>query len=336
MTTNVERSVAAPMKLRTNPDYSKSIADKAGKAGTPEKTKGVFEAFTLLLVVGTLLAGSTVVARMAPAAGWSSLPLLQWSLLLAATLQAAVIWGRRSGSASSGTTAAENRASLVRYMLVSGILFAVPNAIAFTAVLHVGAGFVALCFAFPLVLTYALAVSFRLEVVKGRRIAGVVLGVLGGIAMVAGGLASSPGNLFWALAALSMPVIIALGNIYRTLYWPEGAQPELLSSGMMGAGFLVLVPVTLALGQAALPSDGLTLFASALLALQTGQFTLLYALYFRLQKLAGPVFLSQIGSVAAVAGLILAFVLFGEVPDLAKLIAVALVGAGIALVSGRR
>ncbi|MBO6512173.1 MAG: EamA/RhaT family transporter, partial [Roseibium sp.] len=59
--------------------------------------------------------------------------------------------------------------------------------------------------------------------------------------------------------------------------------------------------------------------ALALLAAQTAIFTVQYGLYFRLQQTAGPVYLSQIGSVAAVIGLVLGYLVYGEVPNVEKL-----------------
>ena len=79
-----------------------------------------------------------------------------------------------------------------------------------------------------------------------------------------------------------------------------------------------------------------SLEATGLLAAQITIFTFQYGLYFRLQHTAGPVYLSQIGSVAAVIGLGLGYLAFVEVPNMAKLAAVAAVGAGIVLVSKGR
>ncbi|MDN3718988.1 EamA family transporter [Roseibium salinum] len=132
--------------------------------------------------------------------------------------------------------------------------------------------------------------------------------------------------------ALSIPVFLATGNIYRTLKWPKGATPVDLALGMMATGFLALAIFTAAIGIPVVPS-GWSPEAVGLLAAQMAIFALQYGLYFRLQQTAGPVYLSQIGSVAAVIGLGLGFLVFGEIPNAAKLAAVASVGAGIVLVT---
>jgi len=221
---------------------------------------------------------------------------------------------------------------------VTGILYAVPNALAFAAARHVGAGFVALCFAFPLVLTYGMAIVLRMETVQAARFAGVLSGVAGGVVLAVGRQVSGDALGLWALAALASPVIVALGNIYRTLYWPTGVRPLQLSIGMLGFGAVTLVLINLFVGGGAgtamLP-EAWTFDATALLVGQSLISAIMFSLYFRLQALAGPVYLSQIGSVSAVIGVGLAFLLFNEIPSAADMVAAALIAAGILLVNQR-
>jgi drug/metabolite transporter (DMT)-like permease len=101
---------------------------------------------------------------------------------------------------------------------------------------------------------------------------------------------------------------------------------------MLLVGGFSLLSALVALGQplAPLAWDAVTL---ALLAGQTAVVTLLYLLYFVLQKIAGPVYLSQIGSVGALVGLTLAALLLGEAITPAILLAGLLVGAGIVAVN---
>lgn len=69
----------------------------------------------------------------------------------------------------------------------------------------------------------------------------------------------------------------------------------------------------------------------ALLILETVIFSSLYLLYFVLQKLAGPVYLSQIGSVAAILGTFLAVIVLGETMPKSIVPVALLIGAGILL-----
>eukprot|EP00903_Cladosiphon_okamuranus_P001470 g1468.t1 len=291
----------------------------------------------LLLVVGSFLAVSTVIAKAAPGVGWHPLALLQWSILGGAGglfLITRLAMMKRPGRAVRATVGLDRK--LVIYLTLSGLLFIAPNMIAVVAAPKVGAGFVSLSFAFPLVLTYALAVLLRLERFQVLRGAGVLFGLAGGVLLAVSGADLSVEASWWSTVALSIPVFLAVGNIYRTLRWPEGAKPVNLALGMMATGFLALAVFNVLAGVPVVPATW-SFAASGLLAAQIGIFAVQYGLYFRLQKTAGPVYLSQIGSVAAVVGLGLGYLIFGEVPNLAKLAAVASVGAGIVLVTlGRR
>lgn len=283
-----------------------------------------FLPLVLLLVVGSMLGVTAVIAKAGALAGWPPVALLAWALLGGGALQAVF-------SLAAGTRFKAG-APYLRYYLGSGLLQALPNALAFAAAPHVGAGIVALCFAFPLIFTYGLALCFRLERLQGHRLAGVLLGLAGGLAIAAGsgeaGFSPSP----WMLAALAAPVVIAAGNLYRSLYWPAGATALELAPGM-----LLTAGASLLLGLLAADADlapAAWSFASGGLLLgQTAIFALLFVLYFMLQKLAGPVYLSQIGSVGALVGLALATLVLAE-PLSGKLVAAAaLVGGGIVLVN---
>jgi drug/metabolite transporter (DMT)-like permease len=212
------------------------------------------------------------------------------------------------------------------------LLFIVPNMIAVNAAPKVGAGFVSLSFAFPLVLTYALAVVLRLERLQLLRSTGVLFGLAGGVLLAVSGKDLSMEASWWSMIALSIPVFLATGNIYRSMNWPAGAKPVDLALGMMATGFVALALFTAIAGIPVVPQTW-TAGSAGLLAAQIVIFAIQYGLYFRLQQTAGPVYLSQIGSVAAVVGLGLGFLIFGEVPNLAKLAAVVSVGMGIVLVT---
>ncbi|WP_209010211.1 DMT family transporter [Labrenzia sp. THAF35] len=289
----------------------------------------------LLLIVGGFLAVSTVIAKAAPMTGWHPLALLQWSILGGATGLFVISRIAAGGSITAKGDTGVSRGQFAFYLLVSGLLFIAPNMIAVVAAPKVGAGFVSLSYAFPLVLTYGFAVLLRLEKFQVLRGVGVLFGLAGGILLAASGRQLSVDASWWAMFALSIPVFLASGNIFRTVKWPAGARPVNLALGMMLVGFAALGLFTAMAGIPVVPGTW-SLEATGLLAAQITIFAFQYGLYFRLQHTAGPVYLSQIGSVAAVIGLGLGYLAFGEVPNLAKLAAVAAVGAGIVLVSKGR
>ncbi|MTH95338.1 DMT family transporter [Roseibium sp. RKSG952] len=290
----------------------------------------------LLLIIGALLAVTAVFAKAAPTVGWHPLTLLLWSLCGASVLRSAGLYLHREPVPDDKHKPRYWGFSrhLVTYQLVSGLLFVAPSAIAFAAAPHVGAGFVTLTYAFPLVLTYVLSLIIGLERLDVMRMSGVLFGLAGGALFALNAGSVNPQISNWILGAISLPVLLALGNVYRTLRWPANASPEVLSVGMMAVGFGFLLAFAPAMGVPILP-DNFSFSAVGLLIAQILLFTVQYALFFQLQRQAGPVYLSQIGCVSAAIGLPLAFTFFHEIPSQIQLGALVLVVIGIVMVNKR-
>lgn len=280
-------------------------------------------AFACLLVVGSFLALSWVVAKLADEAGAPRLTFLMVALVGSGTLLLGLSTFHRRGMTVTGRT--------LEYALVTGALFALPNALGFLAVRHVGAGFISLSFAFPILITWLIAVLIGLETLRFSRLLGVLLGLSGGVILAAakaGGGDTAPG---WAALILAMPLTIAIGNIYRTLRWPAGASPIFLAAIMLFSGALCLVPFALTLEPDEIPTLFKTSEILKLLVFETLVFTVLYCFYFVLQKLAGPVYFSQIGTVAAVAGTLMAVFALAEAPPPNLALAGSLVAMGMVI-----
>jgi drug/metabolite transporter (DMT)-like permease len=280
----------------------------------------------LLLAVGSLLGLTANIVKLALIAGWPPLAFLFWAALGAGLVLLAV-------ASASGNRPGAGRAALA-YYLWSGLLsIALPNALFFSAVPHVGASFVALCLAFPPMATYVLALLLGMERIQAMRAAGVAVGLAGALVLALGRTGSGAAESFWVAAALSGPLVIAAGNIYRTRYWPAGASALSLAPGMLLGGAVLLAPVLLAQG-GWWPGGGAA--AGWLLLAQVAVFATTYALYFLLQKIAGPVYLSQIGSVGAILGAGIAVVALGEPLGWPLLTAGGLILMGVFLVNRAR
>ncbi len=125
-----------------------------------------------------------------------------------------------------------------------------------------------------------------------------------------------------------------MGNIYRTRRWPADAAPLSLAPGMLLAG-TALVGLFAAIFGFSIGAPELAAPAAVPLAAQIASTTSTYALYFTLQKIAGPVYLSQIGSVGGVVGVGIAVLVLGEAAPPALLLATVMIVAGVVLVSRR-
>ncbi|WP_244537322.1 DMT family transporter [Methylobacterium pseudosasicola] len=283
-------------------------------------------AYGLLLSTGALLGLTTVMAGLASSLGWHPIGFLFWSALGGGLVltAAAGLAGERLRPSSA----------LLRYGLWAGLLsFALPNILSFAAILHVGAGFVALCLAFPPLLTYGLALVLGMDRVSVPGVVGMALGLGGAVLFAASRLTGAEGGGIWAGLALAAPVSVAAGNIYRTVAWPTGTSPRLLApvmvlvAAVMIGAYAILAAVPLF----AVPATG----TLALLPVQAAIIAATYGLFFVLQKVSGPVGLSQIGWIGAITGKGLAVTLLGESFPPVLALAIPLILAGIVLVSRR-
>lgn len=281
-------------------------------------------ALLCLLAGGSLLGLSTNLAKLAGEMGLSPLAYLCWSILGATVILTglAVLRGIRLPVTAR---------TLEYYGVAALVGVAGPNLVFFSAISHVGAGFVALTITLPPLLTYVGALSLRMERFRAARAGGVVAALAGAGILVAGQLTTAGEQGLWALFTLAGPVLLAVGNIYRTLRWPGDLAPEALAPGMLGAAALLL------LGAGVLPGFSLAIPTGSawpviLIGIQAFVFSGQFLLLFMLQKAGGPVLLSLLGSVGAVVGVPIAIFVQGEAPPAGLFAGACLIAAGIALV----
>ena len=286
-------------------------------------------ALALLVGVGFLIALTVNLAKAAATLGIAGPEFAFWMALGAGLVLLVLAFAR-------GERPALTREHLLYYALAGLLAVAAPNYIGFEVAARAGAAYASVPYALSPLITYALAVSVRLDAPSARRVAGLVLGCFGTALVVANMMARADGTSpAWLLAALLVPLSVAFGNVHRTLYWPKGSAPLALAAAMLLAAALWLSPFVTANG-AHLLALGPTSEAGALVAAQVGVSAVMYVLYFQLQRVAGPVYLSQIGYVAAGFGVAIAVALFAETMTLAMLAGLVLIAGGVFLVTPRR
>lgn len=277
-----------------------------------------------LLATGGLLALSTILAKLAPAAGLSAVALLTWSCLGAAIVllgNAAV----RGHLPSFDSRTAE-------YSLIAALVsFAAPNLIFFSAIPHVGVGFVALAIAFPPLFTYVGALALGMERFSIVRATGVALALCGAAYIAVLKLGGPTEATGWIMAVMVGPLFLAIGNLYRTSRWPPGARPDSLAGSMLiaAAAMLLLIGVLPGFSLAVRP----TLEAGLLIGAQIITFAAQFSIFFILQKRGGPVYISLLGAVAATVGVPVATLLLGESAPRGLAVGGVLIAAGILLVT---
>lgn len=285
----------------------------------------------LLLVTGSMLGVSVILSRLAATGGAPMLWFLSTVMIGSGLVLVVAVL-------SMGPPTGRPR-SLLLYGLGAGAFQAVPQAMAYLSVAHVGAGYVSIAFAFPLLVTYVLALMFGMERLSLPRALGVAVALAGGLMLVLSKFGGLNGEAaVWVLVASAIPVVIAFGNLYRTRFWPVGAQPLPLAALMLTLGGLMIVPFaagtegTLRVAVLLQNADLLVL-----ISVSTAVFALRYVTYFKLQHVAGPVYLSQIGTVGAAVATPIAVLFMGEVLPPNFTLAVILIVIGVALFEyGRR
>lgn len=278
-----------------------------------------------LLFGGALLGLSTNLAKIAGQLSLSPLAFLCWSIIGAALILLGVAIPRKALPPLTKRT--------LEYYAVSALVgVAGSNFIFFSAVPHVGAGFVALIISLPPLLTYVGSLALGMERFNIIRAAGVMAALAGAAVLALNKLNGAQSENFWVLLALLGPVLLAFGNIYRTRRWPVGVSGEALALGMLISAGILLLSFSLLPGFSLhLPEK--SMMPVLLIIVQALVFVGQFLLLFILQRTGGPVMLSLLGSVGAIVGVPVAVVMQGEAPPQGLLGGALLIGTGVVLVT---
>ncbi len=275
----------------------------------------------LLLGTGAALGFNFPLGKIAMAAGIN--PAL-WAAVI--SLGAGLAMWIVSSLAERG----RSNASVLQYAMVSGFVsYVAPSFLTYLVIPKIGSGLAAIMYALSPVVTALLSILFRVRPPSLLGVFGIALGLAGAVVIIVYRNADfSSGSLKWLLAALLIPLFLGTGNIYRSLAWPEGASPRRLAAMTNLAAVPPLVLAALLMG-------GLDLMPLAavpgLVAVQIAASTVMFLMFFRLQQLGGPTYLSQIGYVAAAVGVVVGVAFLGESYPISVWIGAGVIALGIAL-----
>jgi drug/metabolite transporter (DMT)-like permease len=206
------------------------------------------------------------------------------------------------------------------------VSYAVPNIAQAWVAGHVGAGHASVMLALTPLLTLAFAAALRVEPLRRDALLGLLLGLAGTWLLIAPG-AHGAGLAHGAalLCGLVVPAANAAGNLIRARLLPPGVPVAPTAWMVLLMAAAVLVPWAVIDGIALrLSAAGLAVLSAA--AVATAVFNLLL---FALQRAAGPVRLSQVGYVAALFGVALSALVFGEPLHARMALAALLIAAGV-------
>ncbi len=219
----------------------------------------------------------------------------------------------------------------MRYFVLAGtISYCIPNIIVFAAIPHLGAGFTAIMFTLSPVITLCLSMLLKLRRPNGLGIAGIAVGFAGALVVATTrGELGQPASPVWVALGLLIPVALALGNIYRTMDWPghAGALELAYGSHFAAAGVLLVVGFASPWGFDPSPLAAVPLETLAQIVSSAGMFVF----FFRLQVVGGPVYLSQMGYVAAALGLVSGTLFLDEQYALLTWVGAGIIAVGVAM-----
>jgi len=219
----------------------------------------------------------------------------------------------------------------LRYFVVTAaVSYALPNLLMFSAIPHLGAGYAGIMYTLSPLFTLGLSILAGLRRPSRLGVLGIAVGFVGAV-MVAltRGEAGQPAEPLWVLLALLIPVCLAAGNVYRTLDWPKTAGPVELAVGSHGAAAVMLLVGMLVLGEGG--TVGRLAEVPVLVLAQAVVGAAMFALFFRLQAVGGPVYLSQIGYVGAAVGLLAGVLALGERYEPLTWAGAAIIAVGVVL-----
>ncbi len=278
-------------------------------------------ALGLLTITGVLLGLALPFGKIATETG---VPPVVWAFVISAggggvILAALLLRGERI----------RFTARTLRYFFVTAtITYALPNLLLFSVMPHVGAGYAGIMYTLSPIVTLVLSILFGVRKPNLLGVLGITIGFVGAL-MVATTRCQlgEPASLFWVAVALLIPVSLACGNIYRTADWPENASPlELAVGSNLAAGLILLAGIALMPG---LSSVGTLADVSLITLAQIAASALMFAVFFRLQVVGGPVYLSQIGYVAAAIGLFSGTLFLSERYGLLTWLGAVVIAAGV-------
>ncbi|BCG78179.1 DMT family transporter [Mesorhizobium sp. 113-3-3] len=261
-------------------------------------------ALGLLVVTGGLLGLTLPFGKLATAAG---VPAMVWAFVISVGAGGVLLCVLLARGQRIRLTAHK-----LRYFFVTAaVSYAVPNLLMFSAIPHLGAGYTGIMFTLSPVVTLVFSILLRVRRPNMLGISGIAVGFVGAVMVaVTRGEAGQPADLFWVAMGLLIPVSLAAGNIYRTVDWPEATGPiELAVGSHLASAALLLAGILALFGlKAFAPLGGVPLVVVA----QVASASAMFAFFFRLQAVGGPVYLSQIGYVAAAVGLFAGTIFLGE------------------------
>ncbi len=299
---------------------------RAAGAGTGAAPRVGVRAVAYLLVAGALYGLLFSVNKVATTNGVPALAYVFWHTLGAALL----LW---LGCLATRTRVRFDRAHLRLYLVCGAIGISIPVSLLAHVAPNLPASLVVMVTCLSPTCTYLMAMALGMERFRLLSTGGVMLGLAGILILVVPGITLPTfTEVSWLLLALLAPVCFAGFNITGALLWPPRADSLGLACGIQLGGAVIMIPIMLGTGETYLFPGPLLAGDLAILG-ATVITAVVWYLIFEVLRLGGPLFLSQFGYIIVLAGLGWGAAIFDERLPGSAWIAVALLLAGLAVLT---
>ncbi|MEL6583688.1 MAG: DMT family transporter [Pseudomonadota bacterium] len=260
--------------------------------------------YLALLGIGAVWGLTIPLIKIAATAGHHPFALVFWQLAIAMVVLAVILLATRQGLGFS-------RKHLPFYLLIAGLGTLVPNSFSFASAAHLPAGILAMNIAWVPMFAMPFALLLGLEKPEARRFAGLGLGAIAVIMILAPDAALPAGiAAIWIFVALASPLCYGLeGNLVAKI-GTRGLTPIQVIFGSSVVGTIIAFPFA-ATGErwvnlAELPPGTWAILGNGVLH------GVAYSGYIFLVGRAGPVFSSQVAYVVTGFGVFWSMVILGE------------------------
>jgi len=294
--------------------------------------------YAALLAVGAAWGLSTPLIKTATLAGHGALTIALWCALFNVVVLAPfALPGLRGARVPRHRRWPPLDAPSLRLYLVLGCLgMALPQWASMSGTTHLPSGIMSMVISLVPIFALPLALVLGSERFDPRRALGVGLGGLAIVLLAAPGGGGLPGPelWIWVLVGALAPLFYAVEGAYVAASRAPGATPVVLLWASSVVAVLILVPLAVAGGAPILPPLTLGTGELAILGAATLSLTA-YAGYIRLLQRWGAVFGAQVAYTVTGCGIGWAMLLLGERYPPVVWVALALLFAGLALVTPR-
>ncbi|MGB3243074.1 MAG: DMT family transporter [Sulfitobacter sp.] len=287
----------------------------------------VFYSFILVLM-GAGWGLTQPMTKISVSTGYGHFGLMFWQLVLGACLMAVVCAIRRMPLPLTAR-------SLRFYLVIALIGTVVPNTISYQVAVHLPAGIMSLLLSVIPMFAFAIALALGNDSFAFRRLAGLILGLIGVLIIIAPAVDLGVNiPVFWAALYLVTALFYAFEANFVSKWGTGGLDPFQIMLGSSLVGLVVITPLMVGAGHYIAPLWPLPAAQGALIVSSVVH-VLVYACYVWLVTRAGAVFAAQVSYMVTGFGLLWAWLILSEGYAATLWLALAVIFTGMYLVQPR-